>query len=53
MIRGGQQEAVLAGLRIRLVALKRGGPWATAASYQLDIAQRRASTRAGSGVSFA
>ena len=38
MIRGGEQEAELAGLRIRLVALKRGGPWASAAFYQVDIA---------------
>jgi hypothetical protein len=38
MIRGGQQEAVSAVVRIRLVALKWGGPWATAAFYELDIA---------------
>ena len=38
MIRGGQQKAESAVLRIRLVALKRGGPWATVAFYELDIA---------------
>jgi hypothetical protein len=37
MIGDGVGEAALAVVRIRLVALKRGGPWPTAPSYEASV----------------